>query len=71
MAAEKWPTGPEYFEKTNVGAIIRNLEEGNVTLGLSMTQQHHFLPKNSQAAKKTSLMVKSPSLVLKDDVSKD
>ena len=71
MPVKEWPKGTDYFAQTNVGAIIRNLEPGNITLGLHMPGQHRLSPEPSQGANDVSTMVNHPALAMKDDVSRD
>ena len=71
MAKFEWPTGPDYFNQTNVGAIVRNVENGNITLGLKASGQHHLDISSTQGDRDLSTMVNYPALTMKDDVSSD
>ena len=44
MEQAKWPTGKDYFTRTNVDSIVSNLEPGNITLGLLVPGIHFFWP---------------------------
>jgi len=59
---EEWPDSPDYFSKTNVESIIRDLEAAAQILGP---------PSSISTNRQLSLLVNCPGLFLKEDISKD
>ena len=65
MAVKKWPTGPDYFNQTNVGAIVRDIEVVNGILGLSFPDQHQWEESPTSANNGISMMANYPALTRK------
>jgi len=58
----KWPDSPDYFSKTNVESIIRDLKTATEIL---------VLPGNKKINPRFNPLVNFPGLVLKEGISKD